>query len=61
MYFIYLGKKEFYYIFKICCIIRALLSQECPLFHDFIFFCFFVNHALMFKYQPSHLKVKTQQ
>ena len=62
MYFIYLGNKDIYCIFKTCRIISVLFSTKCRLFHHFIFFCsiiltFFINYALRLKYQPSHLKV----
>jgi hypothetical protein len=33
IYLKYLGNKEIYYIFKICCIISILLSIKCHLFH----------------------------
>jgi hypothetical protein len=59
---IYLGNKEIYCIFKTCCIISVLFPTKCRLFHNFIFFSsnntIFIYHALKFKYQPGHLKVK---
>ena len=61
MNFIQLGKKKIYCIFQTCCIISALFSTKCYLFHNFIFFCsnniFFINHVLKFKYESSHLRV----
>ena len=42
-------------------IIPVLFFTQCCLLHNFIFFCsnngFFINHTLVCKYQPSHLKV----
>ena len=55
IYFIYLGNKEMYCIFKTWCIMSVLFSTNSHLFHNFIFF--FSNDALKFKYQPFHLKV----
>jgi hypothetical protein len=62
IHFIYLGNWEIYCTFKTCCIISILLSSKGCLFHKFILFCFymfFLNNVLTFKYQPGHLKVKT--
>jgi hypothetical protein len=63
IHFICLGNKEIYCIFKTCCVVSVLLSRECRLFHNYIFFCsnntFFINHVQKFKYQPSLLKVNT--
>jgi NADH:ubiquinone oxidoreductase subunit H len=38
VHFLYLGKVEIYWIFKMCCIISVLLPTEYRLFHNFIFF-----------------------
>jgi hypothetical protein len=42
-------------------LLHFLFSTKCCLFQNFIFLCsnniFLINHALKFKYQPSHLKV----
>jgi len=61
---VYLGNKELYSIFKTCCIICVLFCTKCHLFHNFLLFysdhAFFINHALKFRYKPSHLKVKVE-
>jgi hypothetical protein len=38
IYFIYLGNKEIYSIFKGCCVILVLFSTKCHLFLNFIIF-----------------------
>jgi hypothetical protein len=49
VYFLYLGKMEVYWIFKMCCIVSVLLPTKYCLFHNFIFFhsynMFFVDHV----------------
>jgi hypothetical protein len=60
--FIYLGNKEIYRSFKICCIISFYFPQNA----GFFFFKkkileSFINRALKFKYKPSRLKVKICQ
>jgi hypothetical protein len=65
IHFIYLGNKEIYCNFKTWCIISALFSTECCLFHNFISSCsndtFCVKNVQKFKYQPSRLMVKSIQ
>ena len=61
---IYLGNKEIYNIFKICCIFCISFSTNYHLLHYFINFHsnntnFFINHAQKFKYQPGHLRITT--
>jgi hypothetical protein len=55
IYFIYLGNKEIYCIFKTSCIMSVLFSTKCHLFLQFYLYVFnimhfFLNHALNFKY-----------
>jgi len=62
IYLTYLGNKEIYCIFRTCCVISDLLSTQCSLLHNFIFFCsnnmFLINYVPKFKYQPGRLRVK---
>jgi hypothetical protein len=49
VHFLYLGKVEVYWMFKMCCVMSVLLPTKYRLFHNFIFFLsyntFFVDHA----------------
>ena len=63
-YFIYLGNKEIYCIFRHAA--QSVLLPKCRLLKYFIFFfCskeFFIKHVLKFKYQATaHLEVTKVQ
>jgi len=54
-YFIYLGNKEIYWIFRHAA--QSVLLPKCHLLKNFIFFfCsnkFFIKHVLQFKYEAA--------
>jgi hypothetical protein len=60
MFFMYLGNKEIYWIFQTCCIVSVLFFTKFYfiILYFFMQMNFFINHALKFKYQLGHVKVK---